>query len=148
MLKRGHEISIEGYQLIKDFEGCRLMPYQDIVGVWTDGWGNTHSVVPGVAITQEDADNRLMQHVAVFCADVNAMLTVETTQGQFDALVSFAYNLGQHALRDSSLLGFLNGGDYEQAARQFKRWNKAGGNMVAGLTRRRAAEEALFRRDM
>ena len=144
----GHEISMEGLDLIKKSESCRLMPYQDAVGVWTDGWGNTHSVQPGVPITQEEADERLIMNLGVACSDVNHMVAVEITQAQFDALVSFVYNVGAHALKESTLLLLLNHRDFTGAAAEFQRWNHANGKVLTGLTVRRAREQELFRRDL
>lgn len=133
-----------GLALTKDFEKCRLMPYRDSGGVWTDGWGNTHRVVPGVAITQEKADSDLVMNVADAVDTVNDHVTVPLTQNQFDALVDFTFNCGGPAFKTSTLLKKLNAGDYAGACAQFARWNKDNGQVVAGLTRRCTARQVLF----
>lgn len=143
------QISEKGIALIKQFEGCRLNAYQDSVGVWTIGYGWTRPVdgVPvrsGMTIKQEVAERLLKTGLVSYETDVSKLVKVKLTQGQFDALVSFAYNLGARALSTSTLLKKLNAGDYRGAADEFLRWNKAGGKALAGLTRRREAERALF----
>lgn len=133
-----------GLALTKSFEQCRLMPYKDGGGVWTDGWGNTHRVVPGVAITQDKADADLVMNVADAVDTVNDHVTVPLTQNQFDALVDFTFNCGSTAFKTSTLLRKLNGGDYSGACTELSRWDKDNGQVVAGLTRRRVAEQSLF----
>lgn len=134
-----------GRSLICQFEGLRLTAYRDMVGVWTIGYGHTGpDVKPGLTITQQQADQLLINDLARFERGVNALVTVKLNQNQFDALVSFAYNLGLGALQNSTLLHLLNDGNYQAAADQFPRWNRAGGNVVAGLARRRYAERELF----
>jgi lysozyme len=132
--------------VIESFEGCQLAPYQDSVGVWTIGFGHTgEDVYEGCsAISQADADSLLSTDLALFEQAVNGMVSDQTGQQEFDALVSFAYNLGEGALRGSTLLRMHNAGDYAGAAGQFQRWNHAGGQVLAGLTRRRAAEAAVY----
>ncbi|WP_440216300.1 lysozyme [Chromobacterium piscinae] len=134
-----------GISLIKQFEGVRLAAYQDMVGVWTIGYGHTGpEVKAGMAITQQQADQLLAADLETFEAGVGRTVTVPLNANQFSALVSFSYNLGLGNLRSSTLLRLLNQGDYAGAAAQFLRWNRAGGQVVAGLTRRRQAEQALF----
>lgn len=141
------KISQTGVNLIKEFEGLRLTPYQDSVGVWTVGYGSTGKhVVPGKSITNKQAEDLLKEDLARFEDCVTKMVLVPIGQNQFDALVSFAFNLGCGNLASSTLLKLLNAGDYAGAAAQFVRWNKAGGKVLAGLTRRREAEAALFKR--
>jgi len=138
-------ISQVGLDLIKDFEGCELKSYKDIVGVWTVGYGCTGpGIGDGMVITKQEAENMLRRHLERVEAAVERMVTVPLTQGEFDALCSFCYNLGEGALQKSTLLRKLNASDYDGAADEFQRWNKAGGNEVAGLTRRRQAERRLF----
>lgn len=139
-----HQYSERGIALTKSFESCKLTPYKDIVGVWTDGWGNTINVVPGHVITQEEADARLLKHIQNFSDAANHYITVPVTQNQFDACVDLMFNIGVTAFAGSTLLRLLNQGLYNDAAQQFPRWNKAGGKEVAGLTRRRLAEQKLF----
>lgn len=145
-------ISDKGISLIKQFEGLRLTAYQDSVGVWTIGYGWTQPVDgkpirPGMTIKEETAERLLRTGLVGYESDVSKLVKVKLTQGQFDALVSFAYNLGARALSTSTLLQKLNAGDYAGAADEFPRWNKAGGKVLAGLTRRREAERALFLSD-
>jgi lysozyme len=137
-------ISDKGLNLIKQFEGLYLTAYKCPAGVWTIGWGCTKGVRPGQQITREQAEAMLRAELAEFEAGVNRLVNVPLTQSQFDALVSFAYNVGLGALSKSTLLSKLNKGDYEGAAAEFPRWNKGGGKVLAGLIRRRAAEQALF----
>lgn len=139
----------KGIALIKEFEGCRLRAYRDSVGVWTIGYGWTHPVDGkpvglGMAISQETAERLLKNGLVSYEMDVTKVVRVPLTQAQFDALVSFAYNLGSRSLSSSTLMRKLNAGDYAGAAEEFLRWDKAGGKVLPGLTRRRAAERALF----
>lgn len=143
------QTSEKGIALIKQFEGCRLAAYQDSVGVWTIGYGWTNpvdgkSVKAGMTITQEVAERLLKTGLVSYENDVSKLVKVKLSQGQFDALVSFTYNLGARSLSTSTLLKKLNAGDYRGAADEFPRWNKAGGKVLAGLTRRREAERSLF----
>lgn len=138
------QISKAGLDLIKQFEGLYLKAYRCPAGVPTIGYGHTAGVAMGQTITQQQADDYLRRDVRQFERAVARLVTVPLTQGQFDALVSFAFNLGEGALAQSTLLRMLNAGDYAGAAAQFDRWNKAGGRVLPGLVRRRAAERALF----
>ncbi|CZY50484.1 lysozyme [Enterobacter hormaechei] len=143
------QTSEKGISLIKEFEGCKLNAYQDSVGVWTIGYGWTQPVDgkpirAGMTIKQETAERLLKTGLVSYESDVSRLVKVGLTQGQFDALVSFTYNLGARSLSTSTLLRKLNAGDYAGAADEFLRWNKAGGKILNGLTRRREAERALF----
>ncbi|MDT4321834.1 lysozyme [Klebsiella aerogenes] len=146
------QTSDEGIALIKDFEGCRLTAYPDPGtggAPWTIGYGWTlpvdgKPVRPGMTIDQAIADRLLKAGLVSYENDVLKIVKVKLTQGQFDALVSFAYNIGSRALSTSTLLKKLNAGDIKGAADEFLRWNKAGGKVLNGLTRRREAERALF----
>ncbi|ECW4903008.1 lysozyme [Citrobacter freundii] len=143
------QTSEKGIALIKEFEGCKLTAYQDSVGVWTIGYGWTQpvdgkSIRAGMTIKQETAERLLKTGLVSYESDVSRLVKVGLTQGQFDALVSFTYNLGARSLSTSTLLRKLNAGDYAGAADEFLRWNKAGGKVLNGLTRRREAERALF----
>jgi len=140
------KVSDKGIKLIQDFEGCSLVPYQDIVGKWTIGYG--HLIKP-----DDDFDAPLThgQAVALLCDDLEKFeswvlgaVTADINQSQFDALVSFTFNLGPGALQKSTLLRKLNAGDYQGAADEFPKWCKAGGKEVAGLLRRRKAEREMF----
>lgn len=142
-----------GEKLIKEFESCRLKAYLDGGGVWTIGWGHTgREVVDGLVWTQDQADATFWSDVVEFEEGVKRLVTATINQNQFDALVSFAYNVGldedadtkAEGLGDSTLLKKLNAGDYAGAAAEFLKWNKDNGQVVAGLTRRRTAEKKLF----
>jgi lysozyme len=137
-------LSPTGLALIQSFEGLRLRAYRDATGIPTIGYGSTRGVRLGMVITPEQATARLREDVADAEAAVRRLVTVPITQGQFDALVSFTYNLGAGNLAKSTLLELLNLADYAGAANQFPRWIKAGGKNLRGLVRRRAAERALF----
>ncbi|HBC0574587.1 lysozyme [Serratia marcescens] len=143
------QISKSGIELIKRFEGLRLKAYQDSVGVWTIGYGWTQpvdgkKVGPGMQIDQATADRLLKCGVVQYEQGVNQLVRVRITQGQFDALVSFAYNLGLRSLSTSTLLRKLNDGDKQGAADEFGRWVNAGGKRLDGLVERRAAEREMF----
>ncbi|WP_433647466.1 lysozyme [Kosakonia pseudosacchari] len=143
------QTSEKGVALIKSFEGLSLTAYKDSVGVWTIGYGWTQLVdgkpiSAGMIIKQDTAERLLKTGLVSYESDVSKLVKVKLNQGQFDALVSFAYNLGSRSLSTSTLLRKLNAGDYAGAADEFPRWNKAGGQVLAGLSRRREAERALF----
>lgn len=133
-----------GLSLIKEFEGLRLKAYQDAVGVWTIGYGTTRGVKPGQTITTDEAQELLEADVMRFEPEVHRLVKVDLNSNQWDALLSFTYNLGASNLASSTLLKKLNAGDLAGAADEFVRWNRAGGKVLAGLTRRRQAERALF----
>lgn len=138
------KVSDKGLALIKEFEGCKLTAYKDIVGVWTIGYGHTRSARQGMVITQAQADELLALDVATHASSVYKALQVKLEQHQFDAVVSLAFNVGVSAVRNSTLMKMINRGDVKPAAAQFDRWNKAGGKVLAGLTRRRAAERKMY----
>lgn len=133
-----------GIQLIKKYEGCCLDAYLCPAKVPTIGYGHTEGVKLGMRITQEQADSLLTGDLVSREAAVRRLVRVPVTQGQFDALVSFVYNIGTGAFERSTLLKKLNAGDTRGASAQFAVWNKAGGKELPGLTKRRAAERALF----
>jgi lysozyme len=133
-----------GIELIKSFEGCRLNAYLDAVGIPTIGYGSTTAVKMGDTISQDEAETLLRHDLVRFEECINEHVDVDLNQNEYDALVCFAYNVGCNAVRNSTLLRLLNGGDFKGAALQFKRWDKAGGKPLAGLTRRRQAESELF----
>ena len=137
-------ISDEGMMLIKKFEGCELEAYQDAVGVWTIGYGHIKDVKEGDKWTQEKAEYMLEEELKEYCGYVEEVVRVPLNQCQFDALVSWTYNLGPTNLNSSTMIKVLNAGNYEEVPHQIKRWNKAGGKVLAGLTRRREAEALLF----
>jgi lysozyme len=143
-------------RLIQEFEGCAkkqpdgsFLAYPD-PGTggdpWTIGWGSTGAdIAKGVVWTQQQCDDRFTEHLDEFAGRVNGLLgDSPTTQSQFDAMVSFAYNVGAGNLSASTLLKKHKAGDYKGAAAEFARWNKAAGRVLPGLTRRRTAEAALY----
>lgn len=137
-------ISEKGKVLIKSFEGVRLTAYHCSAGVLTIGYGHTGNVKLGQKITQEQADCYLMQDLYKTEQQINKLVRVSLTQNQYDALCSLVFNIGTGAFNKSTLLAKLNKGDYHGASEEFKRWNKVGGIVNAGLVRRRQAEEDLF----
>lgn len=144
------KISEKGLGLIKEFEGLVLKPYKDAVGIATIGYGNTYYEdgrkvsLSDPAITEERATELLKMVVKRYEDAINRYVQVPITQNQFDALVSFAYNVGNENVRKSTLMKLLNRKQYTEAADQLLRWNKAGGKTLKGLTRRRQAERTLF----
>lgn len=140
--------SMNAINLIAKWEGFESEAYRDVVGIWTIGFGHTKDVKEGDKISYFDAVSLLKKEVTHFARGIELNVTVTLTQNMFDALTSFAYNLGLGNLKRSTLLRKLNGEDYEGAAREFKRWNKAGGKVYRGLTSRRLEEEELFRKDL
>ena len=139
------ETSSEGISLIQKFEGCELEAYQCSAGVWTIGYGHTKDVVEGMTITKEQAEQMLVDELHEYENYINEYVTVALSQNQFDALVSWVYNLGPANLKASTMLKVLNSGKYEDVPSQMKRWNKAGGKVLEGLIRRREAEACLFK---
>ena len=133
-----------GVNLIKSFEGCRTVAYQDAVGVWTIGYGHTIDVKEGMTITQHQCDVMLEVDIETYENYVKKQVNVSLTQNQFDALVSWVYNLGPTNLRNSTMLKVLNAGKYDEVPYQMKRWNRAGGQVLKGLVIRREAEAELF----
>ena len=147
-------VSPSAFALIKSFEGCHkssgamFKPYVCPGGVLTIGWGHTNhhgrKFDENARWTQQDCDAALEEDLQGFAADVAALVKVPLKQHQFDALVSFAYNVGIGNLKSSTLLRKLNAGDPEGAALEFHRWNRSKGKVLPGLVRRRAAEALLF----
>ncbi len=139
------EFDRDGINLVELSEGVRLAAYRDSVGVRTIGYGHTgKDVFEGQTITQDEAEQLLMRDVRIAELAVKAAVKVPINQHQYDALVDFAFNLGGPALQGSTLLRLLNSRDYDGADAEFRKWDHAGGKVLAGLTRRRAAEAALF----
>ena len=129
------EISQEGIALIKKFEGCKLKAYKCSAGVPTIGWGSTRGVSMDMEISQARADALLLEDAADFEEAVN------------NALVSWTFNLGGSNLRNSTMLKVLNQGKYDLVPAEIRRWNKAGGETLQGLIRRREAESKLFKNE-
>lgn len=138
-------ISDNGIRLIKNFEGCRLTAYKCPAGIWTIGYGHTGSnVVQGKTITQEEAEKLLKMDLIVHCNNVSKLVKVPLNQNQFDALVSFEFNVGYGNFASSTMLKLLNQGKYTDAANQFGRWIYANKKVLPGLVKRRSAEKELF----
>lgn len=133
-----------GLELIKRFEGVRLSAYDDGVGVWTIGVGHTKGVKRGDTITMEQVDALLAEDVEEAEGDVTRCVKVPLEQCQFDALVSWTFNLGGGALASSTMLKRLNQGDYDGAADEMLKWTRAGGRVLQGLVKRRISERILF----
>lgn len=143
---------------LRKTENMRKEDWQMLSGApWTIGWGSTGpdffnltsdgkptQIGPGTRWTQEQCDLRKEQDLLQFCSAVEKLLKVKVTDNQFAALVSFAYNCGTGNLKNSSLLRFVNGNQPRLAAEEFLKWNKAQGQVMPGLTRRREAERRLF----
>ena len=139
-------VSQRGIDLIKSFEGCKLRAYWDKWGkVWTIGYGWTHGVKRGDVWTQAKAEQMLTEGVKPYAEAVHAAIgNTPTTQDQFDAMTSFTYNVGPANFRKSSVLRYHLQGNRTAAGNAFLAWNKSGGKVLPGLTRRRQAEKALY----
>lgn len=140
------KLSENGTKLIKKYEGCRLKAYKCPRGVWTIGYGHTNNVRPNDVITQDEAEELFKQDVKVFENAINRLIKVKLNQNQFDALVSFTFNLGygDRGLGGSTLLRLLNNSDYIGASKQFSRWVYSGDRVLEGLIKRRNEEKELF----
>ena len=138
------KISNNGLDLVKHFEGLVLEAYKCPAGVWTIGYGHTKDVQPGDSWSEDHADHMLEVEMEEYEKYINDLVTVELNQNQFDAMVSWVYNLGVGNLQSSTLLKVLNAGDYAGVPEQIMRWNKAGGKVLEGLTRRSQAEADLI----
>jgi len=142
------EYSKNGAHLTESFEGLRLTAYPDPAtggAPWTIGYGHTGpDVHPGLTITQEQAEELLMQDTQKAAAAVNAKVTGDITQEEFDALVDFVFNVGAGNFAASTLLKKVNSGDIHGAAAEFEKWDMAAGKHMAGLLRRRHAEAEEF----
>lgn len=136
--------SQRGLDLIKQFEGFRSEAYRDVVGVLTIGYGFTSNVREGDTMTKAQANARLARELSGYELAVKVATDGQCNQNQFDALVSFCWNVGIEGMQRSSVIKAHRRGDYQAAARAFSLWNKAGGKVWPGLTRRRAAEAALY----
>lgn len=160
MIRRRTAINEAGIKLVQHFESCKLEAYLDTLAqppVWTIGWGHTGPEVrEGLVWSQRKANDKLASRIAEFAQQVSDLCVVQPNDNQFAAMVSLAYNIGmgwegkrarageRDGFRQSTVLRLHNEGDFVGAARAFAKWNKAGGKVRAGLTRRRAAEAALY----
>ena len=141
------KISQKGIDFIKGFEGLRLTSYQDQAGIWTVGYGSTGPEIgPEFTISKEEAEELLRQDLSYFERVVNESLKTKVNQNEFDALVSFTFNVGPNAFRASTLLKLINdNSDRTIVASEFLKWVKIGnGKISEGLKRRREAEKSLF----
>lgn len=139
-----------GIALIQQFEGRRLEAYKCPAGIWTIGYGHTSAagapeVKPGMVITKQEANEILIRDLVKYENAVNRLVKVPLTQNQFDALVSFTFNVGEGALAKSTLLKKLNAGQYSAVPAELMKWTKGGGKELPGLVRRRRAEAAMWR---
>ena len=144
-------MSSVGLDLVKSFEGLYLNAYKCPAGVWTIGYGHTGKVNgkvirSGMKITKTKATSLLRSDMRTFEKAVKKLVKVKINQHQFDALVSFAFNCGAGNLQNSTLLKMVNKKNFTAAANEFLKWNKGGGRVLAGLTRRRHEERKLFLR--
>ncbi|REF27770.1 lysozyme [Xenorhabdus cabanillasii] len=141
------EISENGINKIKSYEGLRLKAYPDpATGVepWTIGYGHTKGVVPGQVITKQQAEVLLREDLNPIYAVLGQCVKVPLTQGQFDALCSLIFNVGIGNFIHSTLLKKLNQGDYQEAAQEFLKWDKVNGNKLPALFARRKSEQGMF----
>ena len=145
-LKNGGNMNIskEGLSLIKKFEGCELEAYLCPAGVWTIGYGHTKDVKEGDKINKDEADYLLQEEMIEYESYINDFVEVPLEQNQFDALCSWVYNLGPTNLKNSTMLRVLNEEKYADVPQEIKRWNKAGGEVLDGLIKRREAEAKMF----
>lgn len=139
-------INDEGLALIKRWEGLKLEAYRDLGGVWTIGYGHTTTAREGMTITEAEAERLLRADLLVFETAVRGAIRVPLTDNQFAALVSWAYNVGEAAMRRSTLIKRLNADDYDAVPGELAKWNKIKGKVAAGLSNRRAAEAGLWTR--
>lgn len=137
-------INQTGINLIKKFEGLHLEAYLDPVNIWTIGYGHIQGVKQGMKISLEEAEDLLRQDLVRYEDAVTKAVKIEINENQFAALTSFCFNLGPNSLFQSTLLKLLNQEKIADAANEFPRWDKAGGQSLLGLSRRRRAERALF----
>ena len=138
------QTSDKGKEFIKHFEGCKLEAYQCSGDVWTIGCGHTRGVEEGDKISKKQADALLSADIEMVETHVQRLITVDLDQSQWDAIVSWCFNLGCGNLRASTMLQVINSGELNKVSEQIIRWDKVGKKAVAGLTRRRKAEADLF----
>lgn len=140
-------LSVAGIVFIQKYEGTSLIAYLDVVQVPTICTGSTRSVFVGQKATLAECEERLREDTTYAGIAVQRHVLQKLSQGQYDALVSFVFNVGPGAFKKSTLLKKLNAGECHAAAREFLRWNKAKGKVYPGLTKRRAAEKEMFEKD-
>ena len=143
-------ISNNCVNIVKQFEGFRSKPYKCSAGIPTIGYGSTFYLnnekvsMNDSEITKEFAEELLLKTLSDFSQSVDKLIKVELNQNQYDAIVSFCYNVGVGAFSNSTMLKLINVNDLTKASNEFIRWNKAKGKVVNGLTIRRKKEKELF----
>ncbi len=143
-LWRARRVNANGIALIREYENLRLTPYLCPGHIWTVGYGHTRTVRPGMKITADQADALLDDDLRLVERAIVRLVKVPLTNNQFAALASFVFNVGTANFERSTLLKLLNRGWYEQVPAQLMRWNRAAGEVLGGLARRRAAEARLW----
>lgn len=142
------QISYNGIESLKQLEGFESKAYKDTGGVWTIGYGTTvwldRPVGPGMVITEKEAELALQHDLAWAQTAVNQLVRVPLKQNEFDALVSFVYNVGELAFAKSTMLRLLNQQRKKEASAQFQRWVYDNGKIVKGLVNRRIQERRMF----
>lgn len=144
------KIQSRGLQIIKEFESLKLKPYLCPAGIPTIGYGSTYYedgtkvTLNDLPITEQRADELLANISDKFSIQVSKLLKVELNQNQFDALVSFSFNIGIGNLTTSTILKKINEKDFENTSLEFAKWNKSGGKVLNGLITRREKERQLF----
>lgn len=133
---------------VKQWEGRELKAYRCSANRLTIGYGHTKGVKEGDEISPAEAEQLLVEDLTAISDDLNRLVNVGVTEGQYIALLSLAFNIGATALKKSTLLFHLNHKRYDEAAEEFDKWIYAGGKVSEGLRRRRAAERKLFENDM
>lgn len=133
---------------VKRWEGRELKAYQCSAGKWTIGYGHVNGVQEGDEISPAEAEQLLVDDLTAIADDLNRLVNVGVSEGQYIALLSLAFNVGASAVKKSTLLFHLNHGRYDEAAAEFDKWIYAGGKPSEGLKRRRAAERKLFENDL
>ncbi len=145
------QINRAGLELLKSFEGWRSRAYQDVTGLWTIGYGHTSragppNVQPGMTISRAEGNIILRRDLEAFGAEIAPLIKVRLNANQYSALLSFAYNVGTANFKKSSVLAFVNQKRFAEVPGRLALWTRAGGKVLRGLSRRRAAEGALFLR--
>ena len=153
-MNENRKLTDAGARLIQHFEGCltphegKFKAYKCPANVLTIGWGHTNhhgrQFDASSRWTAGECNEAFLEDMEGFERDVRRLVTVPLTDHQYDALVSFTYNCGTGNLAKSTLLKKVNAGDHKGAAAEFHKWNKGGGKVLAGLTRRRASESLLY----
>lgn len=151
-IKSIRKLDEQGIAFLKKHEGYKSKAYKDSAGIWTIGYGSIRifgrAVQKDDVVTEHQAMNQMILDLETFEHAVNEHVKVYLTQRQYTALVSFTYNVGQNAFRNSTLLKKLNQSDYRAAGNEFNRWVNAGGRVVQGLVNRRKDESDLFLSDV